>query len=161
MDPMPVGAYSMRILDATCGARMMWHDRRHPNTVYVDRRIIPVGHPYRGRNRKDWEIRPDICASFTALPFRDNSFDIVLWDPPHILQDSTRGIFPTMYGTLPTRGWEDVLRQGFDECYRVTRGAVHFKWNDCRKPLKTILALFPIKPLYRTKGSTTWSIFIK
>lgn len=139
---------------------MLWYNKCHPNTVYVDRRIVPKGGiGSRGWN-KNWQVRPDICASFTALPFRDNYFDLVLWDPPHLTSSGT-GKIHAHYGELPNNDWRGVLRDGFNECYRVCRGAVHFKWNSRQIPLKDILALFSTKPLYRTRGDTTWSIFVK
>jgi hypothetical protein len=31
------------ILDATCGGRMMWFNKNHPQSVYMDRRIVDRG----------------------------------------------------------------------------------------------------------------------
>jgi hypothetical protein len=45
---------------------------------------------WKGNGRKvrfldlDPSVRPDVVASFLALPFRSASFDVVIFDPPHL-----------------------------------------------------------------------------
>lgn len=136
-------------------------DKNHPDALYVDRRIIPKGSTVASVG--NWEVRPDVCASFTALPFRDGSFDIVLFDPPHIFGNkiTETSVTQTHYSMLPAVGWERILRSGFNECWRVARIALHFKWSHPHggKPLKSIESIFPVKPLYRTDGA--WTVFLK
>ncbi len=150
------------MLDATCGGRMLWVDKNHPNAVYVDRRIVPKGTTVANVGN-NWEVKPDVCASFTALPFKDESFDIVLFDPPHIFGNkiTETSITQTRYSILPSVGWERVLRAGFSECWRVARVALHFKWSCPHggRALKKIELLFPAKPLYRADGA--WTVFLK
>lgn len=66
------------ILDATCGSRMIWFDKEHPNTVYMDNRqlesILCDG--------RTLNIHPDVVADFTDMPFEDESFHLVVFDPP-------------------------------------------------------------------------------
>ena len=60
-----------------------------------------------------------------------------------------------------------MLRSGFSECFRVLKpeGVLIFKWNDCRFPVKEILALTDQKPLFGhrsgKKMGTHWVTFIK
>lgn len=75
------------ILDACCGPRMMWFNKRHPNTLYIDIRrenFIASG-------GDKIIIDPDMIADFRNLPFPDKSFKLVVWDPPHMKTLSTNG----------------------------------------------------------------------
>lgn len=56
------------ILDATVNGRRFWRDST--------RRVIGVD--------IDSRHRPDICADHRAMPFAANSFDAIVYDPPHI-----------------------------------------------------------------------------
>jgi len=58
------------MLDATAGNRMLWHNKSPPNTVFLDRET---------RLR----VPPDVFGCWKKLPFRDDVFDVVLFDPPH------------------------------------------------------------------------------
>lgn len=151
----------MRILDATCGGRHLWFDKDRADTIYVDRRIMPRGTiPI----RPNWEVRPMICASFTALPFGDEIFDLVVYDPPHIIRDMpSKSFLRTKYGELKSNSWDSTLRKGFEECWRVLKanGTLHFKWAESNVPLKEVLKLFPVQPLFKNKHEVSWSVFAK
>lgn len=67
------------ILDACCSARMMWFDKTHPNTVYIDIRKEEKG--FR-KHRPNNEIKPDYQMDFRDLQFPDKSFKLIAWDPP-------------------------------------------------------------------------------
>lgn len=151
----------MRILDASCAGRHIWFDKDREDTIYVDRRVLPEGTiPVRPR----WNVTPDVCADFTALPFRDEIFDLVVFDPPHIIRDTpSKSFLRTKYGELNSNSWALVLRGGFDECWRVLRrpGTLHFKWAKSNRTLSEVLALFPVRPLFKVKHDVTWSVFAK
>jgi hypothetical protein len=149
------------ILDATCAGRHLWVDKTHPNVIYVDRRILPPGTFWR---RPHWQVRPDVCADFTALPFRDRTFDLVVYDPPHIIRSTpSQSSLRLVYGELHSSTWKDVLRLGFYECWRVLRvpGFLHFKWCNANAQLSEVLSLFPVRPLFKNKHDVTWSVFAK
>jgi SAM-dependent methyltransferase len=149
------------ILDATCAGRHLWNDKRRQDTIYLDRRILPKGTI---AIRPDWEVRPDVCADFTALPFRDGTFDLVVFDPPHIIRDlPSTSFLRTKYGDLRSTSYKRVLRDGFAECWRVLKapGTLHFKWAESSVPLTEVLALFPEAPLFKNKHDVTWSVFAK
>lgn len=151
----------MLILDATCAGRHIWHDKARPDTIYVDRRILPPGTiPV----RPNWEVRPTVCASFTALPFRDGIFDLVVFDPPHIIRRvASGGYMRTKYGELREADWKETLATGFAECWRVlkTPGTLHLKWAEGSASLREVLALFPVTPLFKNKHDVSWSVFAK
>jgi len=151
----------MLILDATCGGRHLWVDKERADTVYVDRRVLPKGTiPI----RNNWNVTPDVVADFTALPFADETFDLVVFDPPHIIRSKpSKSFLRTKYGELTPDTWAAVLRKGFDECWRVLRspGTLHFKWAEGNVPLKDVLRLFPVQPLFKNKHHVSWSVFAK
>lgn len=70
-----------KILDVACGSKMFWYDKNNKNTLYVDKRMVLNEKLCDGRNLT---ICPDKIASFTELPFCNNSFNLVVFDPPHL-----------------------------------------------------------------------------
>lgn len=58
------------ILDACCGGKYFWYDKKHPNTIYVDRRIKEAGH---SEHRPNHSVKPDIQSDFKNLPFVDET----------------------------------------------------------------------------------------
>lgn len=145
----------MRILDATAGKRMMWFDKNHKDTVYLDK-------------RKD--RHPSIVADFTRLPFRDECFDLVVFDPPHLSLPSG-SILYEKFGSLRASKIVPVLYRASRELFRVLKKdcVLIFKWNTHNRELGRVLTCFPIKPLFgqrsafRTKhaSSTYWVTFVK
>jgi hypothetical protein len=62
------------ILDATCGGRMMWFDKRNPLTLFIDNRELPE---MRLCDNRRFEVIPDMLADFRHLPFPDKHFKMV------------------------------------------------------------------------------------
>jgi 23S rRNA G2069 N7-methylase RlmK/C1962 C5-methylase RlmI len=116
------------------------------------------------------KIEPDIIGDFTDIKQPDNSFYLVVFDPPHISRNkqnpSESGRIFKKYGILKGE-WEEMLRKGFEECFRVLKpnGVLIFKWNECSIPIKRILALTPQQPLFGHKSGksmqTHWVAFMK
>lgn len=109
-------------------------------------------------------VDPDVLADFTALPFGDATFTLVVFDPPHTFC-GPNGRTIKKYGTLP-EGWRDMLKHGFAECFRVLcpGGTLVFKWNEHRVKLSTVLGLTPEQPLFGQKVGNTrthWLVFHK
>ena len=73
-----------KILDVTCGARSIWFDKHHPATVYCDKRREQYHHLWKNASNCMLDINPDVVCDFTNLPFTDNSFHLVVFDPPHL-----------------------------------------------------------------------------
>lgn len=150
---------------------MFWFNREDPRAVFVDKReaqLLVVDRGTAGtRGRKPKRIRPGVVADFTALPFAANSFNHVVFDPPHLLgTPSSSGLLMFAYGSLRPQ-WKEDLRAGFSECFRVLKcgGTLIFKWSETQIPLREVLALTPHCPLYghRTgkKAQTHWVAFVK
>ena len=151
------------ILDACCGSRMMWINKKHPNTIYIDNRKIKSGHITSKSNHK---VQPDITMDFRSLNFPDKSFKLVVWDPPHRWDFTKNSIMAKQYGCLNRETWPYDLKKGFDECWRVLDdyGILIFKWNEKHIKLKSILNVFKQEPLFGNIGNkhkTHWVCFMK
>ena len=103
---------------------------------------------------------------FRELPFADNTFRLVSFDPPHLTQAGPRSWLAAKYGKLGN-DWREDLRAGFLECFRVLQpsGVLVFKWNETQVKLREILPLTPNKPLFGQvsgrNGMTHWLVFMK
>lgn len=156
------------VLDACCGSRMFWFDRRDPRAIYLDKRCeTHLAKDCSARNgEREIVVSPDVVGDFTALPFPDESFALVVFDPPHIQRNGDSSWMLKKYGVL--RGpWRDEIRQGFAECFRVLAplGTLIFKWCETEIPLREILSLTPEKPLFGHRtgkaARTHWCAFLK
>ena len=151
------------ILDACCGGRMFWFDRKNPAAVFADRRFS---------ERREFsperfiEVRPDTVADFTALPYADRSFKLVVFDPPHLRDAGENSRLALKYGRLRV-GWEAMIHDGFRECIRVLDdyGVLIFKWSEVQIPVSRILDVIDAKPLFGHKSGkaskTHWMCFMK
>ncbi|MEQ6971121.1 class I SAM-dependent methyltransferase [Pectobacterium polaris] len=152
-----------QILDMCCGSRMFWHDKSDPRAVFIDNRA----EQHTLCDGRKLVISPDIIADFRQLPFADDAFSVVVFDPPHLKRAGPEGWMRKKYGALNSLTWRDDLRAGFSEAFRVLRpnGVLIFKWNETQIPTRQILALTDERPIItqRTgKGDKThWIIFVK
>ena len=148
-----------KILDVCCGSKMFWFDKNNKNVTFMDIRelddILCDG--------RKLSIHPDVIGDFRDIPFDDNTFDLVVFDPPHLIKVGENSWLVKKYGRL-NETWPKDLRQGFNECMRVlrTNGTLIFKWNEEQIKLKDVLACFDKNPLFGNKRSKThWLVFIK
>ena len=153
------------ILDACCGGRMFWKNKKHPNAIFQDIRkdILPLKEQY-GLN---FTIEPDIIGDFRNMDFKDKSFKMVIFDPPHLFMNKTAWM-AKKYGTIKGTDWKEDLRKGFKECWRVLDnfGTLIFKWNNQSIDIKEVKLLFPEEPIIfnriGTKGKSTYRfVFMK
>ena len=158
------------ILDPCCGSRMMWFERNHPTVIFGDNRNETVVVPDRSHGKADGKriihIHPDVRLDFRALPFSDNLFRLVVFDPPHLVRAGKKSWLAAKYGKLGDN-WQVDLKQGFVECFRVLEpgGILIFKWNETQIKLQEILLLTPQKPLFGhssgKRATTHWLTFMK
>lgn len=156
------------VLDACCGSRMFWFNRTDPRAIFVDKRREQ--HELTDSSSKGGSrmliVDPDLQADFTSLPFFDGQFAMVVFDPPHLVKNGRTGWLAKKYGKLGPE-WQDELRMGFAECFRVLKpeGTLVFKWNEQDIPASKVLALTPEKPLFGNRcgksGKTHWMVFLK
>nr|UVY56465.1 MAG: Methyltransferase small domain [Bacteriophage sp.] len=153
------------ILDACCGSRMFWFDKHNPLALFVDKRSEIVTAKDRDKIRTI-EVKPDIIADFTNLPFEDSSFYMVVFDPPHLKTLGKTSWMAKKYGRLPDN-WQEMIKSGFDECMRVLKpnGTLVFKWSESEIKVNEVLSIIPYKPLFgHTTGrqsKTIWMCFMK
>ena len=141
---------------------MFWFDKQNPLAVFMDKRIFS-GTLCDGRA---FEVRPDVVADFTNLPFADGKFKLVVFDPPHLVRAGAASWLAKKYGVLED-GWEQMMKDGFDECMRVLDdyGVLIFKWNETQISLGHILKTIGHQPLFGHKSGrlnkTHWMCFMK
>lgn len=153
----------MKILDACCGSRMFWYEKNEPHTTYMDIRKEILTCKDRNLERKI-KISPDVVADFRDMPFADATFDLVIFDPPHLIKAGKESWLAKKYGTLDLMSWKSDIQQGFSECLRVLKpnGVLLFKWNEDQIPFKEVLKVIQKQPILGDKKSKTrWSVFIK
>ena len=135
----------MRVLDITAGKRAIWFDKEF--ATFVDHRI---------------ETKPDVVADSRCLPFQSGTFDLVVFDPPHVNFGANAEMSKT-YGHSTTEEIRDFVREGSKEAYRVLKaeGLMALKWNDHDQKLDKILSLMPdfhVLPLLITV-SGSWLLY--
>ena len=97
------------------------------------------------------------------MPYPDNSFKVVVFDPPHLIHAGTGSWLANKYGILPA-DWPRYLKQGFSECMRVMEpdGLLIFKWNEDQIKLSEVLRVFDKNHYWETREEKTrWLVFIK
>lgn len=156
------------ILDACCGGKMFYFDKNDPRVLFQDIRVIKDTTLCDGRH---FSVRPDVVADFTSMPYDDGTFRMVVFDPPHLKYTGSKKEAENWqmvkYGSLPSHGWDDLLRKGFSECFRVLEpgGFLIFKWNETDIPVSKVLCLTDQKPVFGhisgKRANTHWICFMK
>ena len=148
---------------------MMWFDPSDQRCLFGDQRhetIIVTDRTHREDGTRAVHVHPDALLDFRALPFADNSFPLVVFDPPHLVRAGRHSWLAAKYGRLGA-DWRDDLRAGFAECFRVLRpeGVLIFKWSEVQVATRDVLALTPHRPLFGhssgKRAGTHWITFIK
>lgn len=154
------------ILDACCGGKMFYFDKNDSRVLFQDIREVETTLC----DGRKFEVIPDVIADFTDMPYPDESFYAVVFDPPHLKYTGSKkekeGWQMTKYGFLGA-DWKETLSRGFAECFRVLKpnGLLVFKWNETDIPLSEILKLTNEKPVLGHKSgkrsNTHWVLFMK
>ena len=147
------------ILDACCGSRMFWFDKENESVIYADSRELQETLC----DGRSLVIKPDEIIDFRNMPYSDDTFKMVVFDPPHLIHAGEKSWLRKKYGVLP-KDWKPYIRKGFSECMRVLEpyGVLIFKWNDEQIKLSEVLASIDYKPLFGDKRTKThWVVFMK
>jgi SAM-dependent methyltransferase len=130
------------ILDPASSMRSFYFDKKDPRVLFGD---IREDETHLLTNGQTIKIKPDEVMDFRAIPYPDESFQAVIFDPPHMLRLSEKSWMRKKYGVLDSENWRDDITKGFAECFRVlkTNGTLVFKWNEVSIPLKEVLGLTP------------------
>lgn len=162
------GEHIPPILDACCGGKMFYFDTSDPRVLFQDIREMETTLC----DGRKFEVKPNVVADFKNMPYPDNTFRMVVFDPPHLRwwgkdpDKAPTGFQGIKYGVLRS-DWRDVLAKGFSECFRVLcpGGFLIFKWNETDIKVSTILKLTPHKPIFGHKSGkrsyTHWICFMK
>lgn len=152
------------ILDVCCGSRMFYFNKTNPNVLFCDNRIVD---DVLCDGRK-LSIHPDVVSDFRHLEFKDNSFSLVVFDPPHLLKVGSNSWLAKKYGQLNPNAYKSDLKNGFAECFRVLKqnGTLIFKWNETDVSTAEIIKLaLPYKPVFGNRSGklskTQWLVFFK
>lgn len=171
-----------KILDVCCGGKMFWFNKKNPIVEFCDNRQFET----KLCDGRTFQVTPDTVCDFTQLPFADNTYKLVVFDPPHLLYNTGMSKSNVQYGTLagelnrplPTgyqqikygalySDWRDMLRKGFMECFRVLEpyGVLIFKWSEIDIKVTEILKLTSYNPLFGHRSGkankTHWICFMK
>ena len=150
------------ILDAACGSKMFWFNKENSDVLFADIRsethILCDG--------RVLNINPDIKTDFRNMPFPDNSFKLIVFDPPHLKNLGENSWMAKKYGIL-NKNWQQDIKQGFDECLRCLdiHGTLIFKWNESQIKISEIIKIIRKTPLFGHKSGrqskTMWMTFLK
>lgn len=147
------------ILDVCCGGKMFYFDKTNENVLFCDKREIKTNLC----DGRKFEVTPDMICDFTNLPFENETFYHIVFDPPHLKNIGKNSYMAIKYGKL-NEDWKTVIKQGFNECMRVLKpyGTLVFKWNEEQIKLKEILNIIDYQPLYgNRRAKTHWLVFVK
>ena len=70
------------ILDACCGSKMFWFNKDNENVIFMDNRTLDT----QLCDGRSLVIKPDLVSDFRDMPFSDNTFYLVVFDPPHLVR---------------------------------------------------------------------------
>lgn len=138
---------------------MFWYDRENKHTIYQDNRELNTTLC----DGRKLEIKPDTFGDFRKMDYADNTFDLVVFDPPHLNKAGKNSWLAQKYGVLADN-WQEDIKAGFEECFRVLRpfGTLVFKWNEVQIPFSEVVKLAPEEPLFGDKRfNTRWVVFCK
>ena len=144
--------------------RSFYFDRQDKRVVFGD---IREKETHLLTNGQIIDIEPDEVMDFKAIPYPDETFYCVIFDPPHLFDLSEKSWMRKKYGVLYRETWQDEIGQGFAECFRVLKpnGTLIFKWNQTSIPIKEVLKLTNEKPVIGhpsgKRMGTHWVLFIK
>lgn len=151
-----------KVLDPCCGGRMFWFDKKNPIATFGDIRR----QKFVACDGRVIDVDPDLIMDFKKMPFADESFYLVVFDPPHLRGAGKNGWMAQKYGSLGP-DWKAELKAGFDECMRVLKqnGTLVFKWNEESIKVSELIELFGSEPLFghrtRQSSKTIWMTFFK
>lgn len=155
-----------KILDVTCGAKTIWFTKNHPAAIYCDKRREDYHNLWKNAGNCSLSIDPDVLCDFTDLPFPDNSFPLVIFDPPHLTGAKDTSWLVKKYGKLDDT-WPEMLHDGFQECMRVLKpdGVLIFKWSEYDIPADKVWKAIGQRPLFGHRSGkqsgTFWGCFMK
>jgi hypothetical protein len=152
------------ILDPASSTRSFYFDKEDDRVLFGD---IRAKETHLLTNNQTIHIEPDEVMDFREIPYPDESFQCVIFDPPHRIKLKVESDFIKKYGSLERESWQEDISKGFAECFRVLKvnGTLIFKWSEVSIPLREVLKITPYKPVLGhpsgKRMGTHWVLFIK
>jgi hypothetical protein len=146
----------MRILDMSAGHRKVWFNRLNPDTVFVDHRL---------------SMNPTVCCDTRHLPFKEGTFDLIVFDPPHMMHGKGTDM-AKFYGAYEAEDIRSTVTDSVKEAFRCSTGnaLMALKWSTHDVRLNTLLSWIEgwqpmfghaVSTLNHRKTSTYWVMFQK
>lgn len=138
---------------------MFWFNKENPNVVFADNRSLEATLC----DGRSLVVCPDKIVDFRKMPWRDNAFKLVVFDPPHLINAGEKSWLRLKYGVLPA-DWATYINQGMRECMRVLspHGVLVMKWSEAQIKTVDLLKNIDFVPLFGDKkGKRRWLIFMK
>src|SRR4030042_1095732 len=130
------------ILDATAGNRHIWGENKHPEgVIFMDK-------------EPNLRIPPDIVAKWEDIPFPDDYFHCLIFDPPHIFSETSqfnKDPKARPHGANKIPGWYGAFKSRHDAVIQIHNAQKEFarvaprmcfKWNEASMSLHSVLSLF-------------------
>jgi hypothetical protein len=155
---------SKTVLDPASSMRSFYFDKKDERVIFGD---IRENETHLLSNGQTIHIKPDQVMDFREIPYPDETFHLVIFDPPHRIKLTSESDFIKKYGNLEKESWQEDLAMGFKECFRVlkTNGVLVFKWSEVSIKLNQVLKLTNQKPIIGhpsgKRMGTHWIVFIK
>lgn len=92
------------ILDACCGSRMFHFNKHNPSVLFADNREIETTMKD-GDKVRHLEVKPDVFHDFTDMPYENETFWHIVFDPPHLIKGGKNSWLIKKYGKLP-ENWQ-------------------------------------------------------
>lgn len=131
----------MKILDACCGGKMFWYEKDLDFVTFQD---VRAGIKEYSGGRKI-RIEPNHIGNVTDMDFGNETFDLVIFDPPHMIRAGKTSWLNIKYGKLPEEN-----------------GVLIFKWNETQLKFGEVIKHSPYRPMLGDqRGQTRWTVFVK
>lgn len=163
----------MKILDATTGFKGIWYQKNHPFVTFMDKRKgdYSFENPSTISRRRTYTVKPDVVSEWKNAPFPNNHFDMVIFDPPHLIKNksSKESNMMKAYGYLDGETWKQDMSKGIKKLFDVLKpnGVFILKWCENSVKVEEIIKMCPYPPLFgsntKSKGHTAnfWILFLK
>lgn len=100
------------VLDPCCGSRKFYFDKNSSVVLFGDIR----DESFVQCDDRVLNVSPDQKMDVTDLPFSDETFSLVIYDPPHLVNLGQTSYMAQAYGVLPKDDPLGLVKAGFDEC---------------------------------------------
>ena len=142
----------MKILDATAGSRGIWYQKNLPFVIFMDKRKGKFVSYFSPKRKRYYDVNPDVVATWDNMPFEKETFDMVLFDPPHIVKNPSdkKCRMEIQYSSLDKSTWKQTLKIAFKELFKVLKpeGFLILKWCETDIKIMEVIKLSPYKPMF-------------